>query len=118
MAKIYDVAGEPTSSLRKRKAALLEKLSVPRDALRASCVRQFVTCGKPNCRCRSGAKHGPFHYLVQCVRSGKTRKFLLKSSDQRQHARTSIAAYAAFQERFEELSQINTELLRRGEMVE
>jgi hypothetical protein len=28
-----------------------------------SLLEQFVTCGKPNCRCSRGQKHGPLHYL-------------------------------------------------------
>ena len=63
-------------------------------------------------------KHGPFHYLVQCMGVGKVRKFLLKTPAEREQARESIAAHAAFQTRMEELSQINTELLRRGERLD
>jgi hypothetical protein len=28
-----------------------------------SLVEQYVTCGKPNCRCARGQKHGPLYYL-------------------------------------------------------
>ena len=45
---------------------------------------------------------------------GHVRKFLLKTPDARRQARTAVAAYNTFQEQLEELSQINTELLRRG----
>jgi hypothetical protein len=93
------------------KAILLRRLRVPSNALRASYVRQFLTCGKPNCRCRRGHKHGPFYYLVQCQK-GRIRKFLLKTPGQRQRARASIAAYVQFQKQLDELSNINTELLR------
>ena len=62
-------------------------------------------------------KHGPFHYLVQCMGVGKVRKFLLKTPAQREQARASIAAHAAIQACLEEFSQINTELLRRGALL-
>jgi hypothetical protein len=48
---------------------------------------------------------------------GNVRKFLLKTAAQREQAGLSIAAYAQFHEQLEELSQINTELLRRGELL-
>jgi hypothetical protein len=80
-------------------------LSIPRNALRASLVRQFLTCGKKNCRCHSGMKHGPFYYLVQCAGIGSVRKYLLKTPTQRDEARKSIASYRAFQEQMEELSK-------------
>lgn len=45
---------------------------------------------------------------------GSVRKFLLKTAAQKEQAVVSIAAFVAFHEQLEELSQINTELLRRG----
>jgi hypothetical protein len=40
---------------------------------------------------------------------------VVKSETDRQSARAATAAFNAFYEGLEELSQINTELLRRGE---
>jgi hypothetical protein len=117
MAKTFNFRTTETPVLVKRKKALLVYLRVPPDLVRASCVRQFLTCGKKNCRCARGYKHGPFHYLVQCMGVGDVRKFLLKTPVQREQARASIAAHTAFQTHLEELSQINTELLRRGELL-
>ena len=74
----------------------------------------MTTCGKANCRCRRGFKHGPFFYLVQCLGTGRVRKFLLKTPAQRKQARTGIAAHLKLQRQLAELSEINTELLRRG----
>ncbi len=31
--------------------------------LSGSLVQQYVTCGKLNCRCTRGQKHGPLYYL-------------------------------------------------------
>ena len=115
MVKTVDPAKPATAALQKRKTGLLQQMLVPPDFLRASYVKQYLTCGKSNCRCRRGLKHGPFYYLVQCLRGGKIRKFLLKTPQQRQQARASIAAHLKFQRRLAELSEINTELLRHGE---
>ena len=46
---------------------------------------------------------------------GKINKFLLKTPAQQQSARQGIERYRHCQDQLEELSQINAELLRRGE---
>jgi len=117
MAKIVDLKNVSTASLGKRKANLVSTLQVPANILRASFVKQYFTCGKKNCRCRRGRKHGPFYYVVQSLQAGRVRKFLLKTEDSKKQAVSSIAAYADLQSRIEELSQINTELLQRGEVL-
>jgi len=101
-------------AMQKRKAALLSQLHLSPDLIRASYVRQYLTCGKQNCRCRRGFKHGPFYYLVQCLGTGRMKKFLLKTPQQRKQARAGIAAHLKFQRQAAELSAINTELLRRS----
>ena len=102
------------ANLQTKKAALLQNLPPMSKLLRASFVKQFLTCGKKNCRCRRGFKHGPFFYLVQSLGTGRVRKFLLKTPEQRKQARAGIAAHLKTQRRLAELSEINTELLRRG----
>ena len=46
---------------------------------------------------------------------GQIRKVLLKTPAQQQAVQGGVAGYQAHWERLEELSQINLELLRRGE---
>jgi hypothetical protein len=73
--------------LRQRKAALLRRWSVPPDLLRASFVERFSTCGKANCACAQGRKHGPFYYLAIGLAPGRLLKFLLKTEAQQQQGR-------------------------------
>lgn len=115
MAKIYKLLRTSTLALRHRKAALLRSLAVPADLLRASYVERFNTCGKSNCACSQGRRHGPFYYLTANLAGGKILKFLLKEPVGRAAAQTGVEHYKAHWERLEELSQINVELLRRGE---
>lgn len=115
MAKIFHLRRTATLALRQRKAALLRLLAVPPDLLRASYVERFTTCGKPNCRCAAGPKHGPFYFVVANLGPGHLRKWLLKTPPARQAAQAGVAGYQTHWERLEELSQINLELLRRGE---
>jgi hypothetical protein len=118
LAKIFNLRRKPTLALRQRREWLLHSLKIPPDLLRASFVERFTTCGKPNCCCARGQRHGPFYYLVVGLKAGQVRKFLLKSSDQQELARHGVNAYQCFWDELEELSQINGELLRRGEPLE
>ena len=118
MAKIYKLRRTSTLALRQRKAALWRRLAVPRDFLRASYVERFTTCGKPNCLCAQGQKHGPFYYLASGLAQGQVLKFLLKTAAQQQDAQHGVEAYQLLWEGLEELSQINAELLRRGEPLQ
>ena len=120
MARIFELNRKPTLALRQRKQALLRQLRLPPDLLRASCVEQFLTCGKTDCPCHQSQerRHGPYYYLTLCLGTGRIRKFLLKKNDQQQQARAGTAAYSQFMEGVEELSQINAELLRRGDPLQ
>jgi hypothetical protein len=117
MARIFELHRKSTLALRQRKQGLLRQLRLPPNVLRASCVEQFLTCGKPACPChhRQDRRHGPYYYLALCLGTGRMRKFLLKKTDPQQQARAGTAAYSQFMEGVEELSQINAELLRRGD---
>jgi hypothetical protein len=118
MARIYSTSRRSTLALRQRKAAVLRQIRVHPDLLRASFVERYGKCGKKNCRCQQGHKHGPFYYLTQCLGVGQVKKFLLKGVQQQQRAQQGIAHFNQLYERLEELSQINSELLRRGEALE
>ncbi len=115
MAKVHRLDRKSTLALRQRRAALIRQLALPPQAIRASVVERFGTCGKPACPCHTGAKHGPYYYLTQCVAVGQVRKFLLKTPTVLGRARDAVAAFNAFYDGLEELSQINAELLRRGD---
>jgi hypothetical protein len=116
MARIHATKRKSTLALRQRKRFLLSQVKIFPDLLRASLVERFSRCGKPSCRCHHGGeKHGPFYFLTQCLAAGHINKFLLKTPPQQQAARGGIERYRQLQDQVEELSQINAELLRRGE---
>ena len=117
MARIFELHRKSTLALRQRKLALLRQLHVPPHLLRASFIKQFLTCGKPACPCHQSPdrKHGPYYYLLLCLGTGQIRKFSLKDPPQQNQAGAGTAAYTQFMEGVEELSQINAELLRRGD---
>jgi Family of unknown function (DUF6788) len=118
MARVHLLRRKSTLALRQRKLALLRLLPLPPQAIRASVVERFGTCGKASCACHQGQKHGPYYYLTQCLAPGKMQKFLLKTPACQQAARAATRAFNQFYDGLEELSQINTELLRRGEPID
>jgi hypothetical protein len=116
MSKKRALKRTSTLALRQRKAYLLRSFKPPPHLLHASLLERFLKCGKANCHCHaSGPKHGPFFYLNRCFAKGDVQSLLLKSPEQIDQARHGLDAYAEVQEVLDEISQINYELLRRGE---
>jgi len=116
MSRIHPLKRTSTLALRQRKARLLDSFELSPQLLHASLVERFLKCGKANCHCHTGGpKHGPFFYLNRCFAKGQMQSLLLKSPDQVDQARQSVDAYAQVQRVLDEISQINHELLRRGE---
>ena len=116
MSRIDPLKGTSTLALRQRKVHLLRSFELAPEILHASLVERFLKCGKPKCRCHyQGPKHGPFFYLNRCFAKGQMQSLLLKSQDQIDQARQSVAAFAHAQKALDEISLINHELLRRGE---
>lgn len=116
MSRIRSLARTSTLALRQRRDHLLRSFQLPRHLLHASVVERLLKCGKATCRCHGpGPRHGPFFYLNRCFAKGQMQSLLLKSPDQIDQARQSVDAYAQVQRVLDEISQINHELLRRGE---
>jgi len=116
MSRIQSLTRTSTLALRQRKAHLLRSFELSPHILHASLVERFLKCGKANCHCHTGGpKHGPFFYLNRCFAKGQMQSLLLKSPDQIEQARQSVSAYAHVLEVLDQISQINHELLRRGE---
>jgi hypothetical protein len=116
MSRIQPLKRTSTLALRQRKAHLLAAFELRPEVLHASLIERFLKCGKANCHCHTGGpKHGPFFYLNRCFPKGQMQSLLLKSPGQIDQARQSVAAYAQVQQVLDQISQINHELLRRGE---
>ena len=66
-----------------------------------SLVEQYVTCGKSNCRCARGQKHGPLYYLYW-KEQGRSRS-LYVPRERVGELRRQIQNYRKFQEKLTEL---------------
>lgn len=116
MAERKNLGRLSTLALRHRREGLLKLLPpLPevREILRGSLSERFLTCGKPDCRCARGERHGPVWYLSvsldQSQRTGTT-----VPSQQLEQVRRGIASYHRVKEQLEQISDINRELLRRA----
>ena len=114
----HNLANKMLIEIPNTKAHLLRAFHLPSEVLHASLIERYLKCGKANCRCHTdGPKHGPFFYLNRCFAKGQMQSLLLKSPSQIDQARQSVAAYAQVQQALDQISQINHELLRRGETL-
>jgi len=99
-------------ALRHRRQGLTKLLPPLSETLRGSLMERYLTCGKADCKCARGERHGPIWYLSvtldQSHRTGST-----VAPDQVQQVRRWIENYHQGKERLEKISDINRELLRR-----
>jgi hypothetical protein len=113
MAERENLSRLSTLALRSRREGLLKLVPPLREILRGSLTERFLTCGKPDCRCARGERHGPIWYLSvsldQSHRIGTT-----VPSHQIAQVRRGIQSYHCMKEHLEKISNINRELLRRA----
>lgn len=113
MAERENLSRLSTLALRNRREGLLRLLPPLREILRGSLTERFLTCGKPDCKCARGERHGPVWYLsVSLDRSHRTGTTV--PSHQVGQVRRGIAGYHRVKEHLEKISDINRELLRRA----
>ena len=101
-----------TLALRERRKSLLRQFPDLKEVLRGSLVERYLTCGKPNCRCARGERHGPVWYLTVTLRVGKTVGMQVPEGRLAQ-VRQWLDNHRKLKEGLEAISEINWELLRR-----
>jgi hypothetical protein len=113
MAARGDLSRLSTLALRNRRQGLTKLLPPLQHILRGSLTERYLTCGKPECKCARGERHGPVWYLSvsfdQTHRQGAT-----VPSHQVAEVRRGIESYHRVKEHLEKISEINRELLRRS----
>lgn len=112
MAARENLSRLSTLALRKRRAGLTKVVPPLADILRGSLTERYLTCGKPDCKCARGKRHGPVWYLSvsldQLHRTGTT-----VPPGQVAQVRRGIESYHRVKHHLEKISDINRELLRR-----
>ena len=101
-----------TSSLRRRRKALLRKLPNLEEILKGSLIERYKPCGKPGCKCAQGSGHGPKYYL-SISRTGQRPQMDYVPQGYHDQVQEYLANYRSAREIINEISLINRELLRR-----
>ncbi|MEE9204748.1 MAG: DUF6788 family protein [Nitrospirales bacterium] len=103
-----------TSSLRRRRRALLRRLPNLQQILKGSLIERYKPCGKPGCKCAKGSGHGPKYYL-SISRTGQRPQMDYVPLDYHDQVEEYLANHRLVREIIGEISRINQELLRRRE---
>jgi hypothetical protein len=102
------------ASLRKRRRKLLRELPALDRIMRGSLIERYKRCGRPGCHCASERGHGPKLYLSVSVPGERPRMDYVPNA-RGAEASELIGNYNKVREILNEVSAINTELLRRRE---
>jgi hypothetical protein len=105
-----------TSSLRRRRKALLRKLPNLEEILKGSLIERYKPCGKAGCKCAKGPGHGPKYYL-SISRTGQRPQMDYVPQEYYDQVEAYLANYRIAREIISEISRINQELLRRREKL-
>ena len=95
--------------LREDRKRLEDSLFRPKKMIRASLAFLPNYCGKKDCRCKKGFPHGPYPYLSERRKEGKTRMTYVKKSDLYE-IKAKAEEYARFQHGLARLTKINEEI--------
>jgi len=104
-----------TRALRARRRSLARSLPDVEGLISGAVVEQGRRCGKEGCRCTRGELHGPYTYVVLPRDGGHTRTVYVPARAA-EAVRAGAALSVSLRQVIEEISAINVELLRRGEL--
>jgi hypothetical protein len=101
-----------TLALENRRRVLAMNLPRAEQTLRGTLLQRYVTCGKPDCKCARGERHGPSWYLTVTLAPGRTTGAVVPG-EQVEQVRHWVENYQRMKQDLESISAINRELLRR-----
>ena len=99
-----------TEKLLEERRTLLRELGSLSRLLQGSWVQRYSVCARVGCKCHSGQRHGPRHYLV-IYEQGRQRQRYVPNT-QVQVALEGLAQYRRLQQIVERITQVNLALLR------
>lgn len=99
--------------LLKERDELLEEMASLAQLLHGSWVERYSVCSRPNCKCHTGQRHGPRHYLVINDNGRQRQKYVPNS--QVEFAKAGIAKYMRLKDIVERITQLNLLLMKEGQ---
>ncbi|MBK5256473.1 MAG: hypothetical protein JJE39_10605 [Vicinamibacteria bacterium] len=88
--------------------SLVDALLQEREQIRGSLFSRFAACGKSNCACAQGEKHGPYYVLSN--RSGGEGTFIYLKEDQVGRVRELVNRHRRFRKGLKRLKGLSTRL--------
>lgn len=102
-----------STHLRQKRRRLYKKLhSIEESMMRGSLIERYKQCGKANCHCNEGSKHGPSYYLSVSVPDSRSVLVYI-SMENKAIVEEALKNYRVAQKIIGEISDINRELLLR-----
>lgn len=96
--------------------SLVDALLQEREQIRGSLFSRFAVCGKVNCACASGEKHGPYYVLSN--RSGGAGAFVYLKEDQVSRVRELVNRHRRFKKGMKRLKGLSSRLYEMFERYE
>ena len=106
------MSNKTLKKLLDERARLLAELGSLSHMLHGSWVERFSVCSRPGCRCHSGDRHGPRHYLV--VREGGRQRQKYVPNSQVDAAQAGVSEYRRAREILDRITHINLTLMKEG----
>jgi hypothetical protein len=100
------------AGIRRRISLLARRLGRRGALMRGSLAQLYVRCGRKDCRCAQGQKHGP--YLYVSVFQGRRTKSVYVPRHWETEVRQWVQNAQAVQEDLLEITRLNAERLRRA----
>ena len=98
-------------ALMKKGQEIAKGLGYRGHLLKGSMVRYYNVCGKEDCRCKKGKKHGP--YLYVSVYKGKKTRLIYVPKGMEGKVSEWVENLRELHERVSEISRLNVEVLKR-----
>lgn len=88
--------------------SLVDALLQEREQIKGSLFARFAVCGKANCACAQGEKHGPYYVLSN--RSGGEGAFVYLKEDQVSRVRELVDRHRRFRKGLKRLKGLSSKL--------
>jgi hypothetical protein len=88
--------------------SLVDALLQEREQIRGSLFSRFAVCGKANCACSQGEKHGPYYVLSS--RSGGSGAFIYLKQEQVSRVRELVNRHRRFKKGLKRLKGLSSRL--------
>jgi len=109
---ISGMSNKTPKKLLDERTRLLAELGSLSHMLHGSWVERFSVCSRPGCRCHSGDRHGPRHYLV--VHEGGQQRQKYVPNSQVDAAQAGLVEYRRVREIVDRITHINMALMKEN----